>query len=572
MKSSFFRFLLAALLCAALAAVGTTGCGTKSGGQVIRFDNAADYLFSADAVSVSEAGNALAELKRLPDDSFWTVYYKDPRPRHGAEYHRAIVLPDGSILAVGEVTNFQNHSGELLIGKHGTDGQMLPGWPVFYAGDGLRWNEAQDVMVDAAGNITVSGYVITRSEQWRFALWRFDANGNSLPGWPQYPVGSHSYGVSCIADSAGDIVVCGSAGPTGFDSMVLVKYKTDGTLVAGWPKTYKVPKSAENFAYDLLQDADGHLVVAGYTATASKGPRDATLWKLDTSGNLLDGWPKIWDSGMAVFDEYFSITQDAQGDYCLVGTTDGTTEKNGRLMVTALNRQGELLAGWPEVLGGLGWRDASPPDAWRGSGDAGGAIEGAGTYEIDPAEGAPETELPETRVDTVLYGSDGIMAQGFPKRLALPGFFIAARSSVTDQAGNIYVVGWIEPTDGSESDNSTFIAKYPPAAYATGRPGVVTKQGITYTNLRGFSETLGSGNAGSIAYQLSPDGRTWFYFDGSAWREADNVMQANAAAEVDKSIAAFGDQVGGGTLYVKALLVSDGTQPVQLSSLEIKKD
>ncbi len=574
MKRAACRIIFASLISVLLLTSGLVGCGSKAGGgQGIQFDNDSDYRFSSDVVSVGDGGNSLAELKRLPEDAFWTVYYQDPRPMHGAEYHRCAVLPDGSIIAVGEVTDFEGQTGELLIGMHGQDGRMLPGWPVLYSGEGLRWNEAQDVVVDSTG-ITVSGYVITRGEQWRFAIWRFDSKGNLLPGWPQYPLSSHAYGISCIIDSAGDIVACGAYGPTGLDSMVLVKYKTDGTLVAGWPKTYKVAQGAENFGYDLIQDTDGNLVVAGYTAAATDGSRDAVLWKFDASGNLLDGWPKIWDSGLAVYDEYFSISQDAKGDYCLVGTTDGTDEENGRLMATAYSRDGTLKSGWPQVLGGVGWRDASPPDAWRGSGDINGAIAGAGTYEIEQPAGAPETDLPETRVNTVRYGSDGSMAKGFPKSLTKAGYLVATRSSMVDDAGNIYVVGWSEPVDGTESDNSTFIAKYPPAAYATGRPGIVATQGVEYSKLTGFSEQLGSGNRGSVVYQLSPSAIEWYYFDGAKWAKAANGMQANTAAEVDRNIASFAESEAGwsSTVFVQALLVSDGTQAVQLDSVEIKHD
>jgi hypothetical protein len=425
------------------------------------------------------------------------------------------------------------------------------------------------------GNITVAGYVITRGEQWRFATWRFDENGNMLPGWPQYPVGSHSYGISAIIASDGDIVACGGYGSTGLGSMVLVKYKTDGTLVAGWPKTYRVANSNENFGYDLIQDADGNLVVAGYTAASEDGPRDAVLWKLDANGAPIDGWPKAWDSGMAIYDEYFSVSQGANGDYCLVGTTDGTTPENGRLMVARCDKDGSSLDGWPRVLNGNGLRDASPPDAWRGSGDVSGAIVGAGTYVVDQPAGTPAAELPDTRVNKVRYGSDGSMMKGFPKSLDRPGYMDATRSSTVDENGNIYVVGWSEGTDGTHADYSTFLAKYPPATYATGRPGVIAaRQGVNYSKLTGFSEKLGPDNQGSVAYQLSPSAVEWYYFDGAKWTKAANAMQANTAAEVDKNIGSFAASEAGwsGTVFVQAFLVSDGQQQVQLDSIEIKHD
>ncbi len=582
MKSAGYRIFFASLLISLLLAGGLAGCGSSGGSvQSIQFDSPDGYWFSSDVVSVGEGGSSIAELKRLPDDAFWTTYYQDTRPMHGAEYHRSTVLPDGSVIAVGETTDFENGTGALLIGRHGADGQMMAGWPKLYAAEGARWNEASDVVVDHNGYIIVTGYVITRGEQWRLALWYFDPDGNLLPGWPQYPVNSHSYGISVSLDSDGDVVVCGGYGSTGLESMVLAKYQAadtglglypELTIAAGWPKTYKIPKSAENFGYDLLKDTDGNLVVAGYTAGATDGPRDAVLWKMDSEGNQLAGWPMVWDSGMAVYDEFFSISQDAKGNYCLVGTTDGTTELNGRLMTTAYSKEGNLLAGWPQVDGGNGLRDASPPDAWRGAGDLSGSIEGAGTYQVDLPAGTKATELPETQVSTARYGPDGKMSPGFPRTLGRAGYQTGTRSSSIDTNGNIYVVGWSEGTDGTHSDYSTFLTKYPPAAYATGRPGIVATQAVNYSKLIGFSEKLGSGNQGSVAYQLSPNAVAWYYFDGTKWTVAADAMQANSATDVNKNIGSFATSEAGmpGTVFVQALLASDGTQAVQLDSIEIK--
>ena len=167
------------------------------------------------------------------------------------------------------------------------------------------------------------------------------------------------------------------------------------------------------------------------------------------------------------------------------------------------------------------------------------------------------------------------MAAGFPKTLGRPGYQTATRSSFIDTNGNVYVVGWSEGTNGTHEDYSTFLAKYPPAAYATGRPGVIAaKQGVNYSKLTGFSEKLGSDNQGRVVYQLSPSAVDWYYFDGTKWTKATNAMQANSAAEVDKNIGSFATSEAGwsGMVFVQALLISDGQQRVQLDSINVKHD
>ena len=108
-----------------------------------------------------------------------------------------------------------------------------------------------------------------------------------------------------------------------------------------------------------------------------------------------------------------------------------------------------------------------------------------------------------------------------------------------------------------------------PGTYSDARPAAVIKQGICYTTLSGFSETMGPENGGSIVYQLSPDGSDWYFFDGSRWKNAATEVDANTAEEIDEHIEGYAEKVGPGTLYIKAFLVSDGNQKVQLESITI---
>jgi len=83
----------------------------------------------------------------------------------------------------------------------------------------------------------------------------------------------------------------------------------------------------------------------------------------------------------------------------------------------------------------------------------------------------------------------------------------------------------------------------------------------------GYVESLGAGNEGSIGYQLSNDnGVNWRYWNGSAWAITTEVNY-NSAAVVGAHISSF--PITNGKILFRAFLISDGTQKVELDTIEI---
>ena len=549
--------VLSMVLCIAM----TTGCGKKAGQQrTWEFDVPSDYAFESQLISMNDDGNSSAALKKLPEDALWTATYADPQPAQAPEYHQIAFDTEGNIVAVGSNTDMPKRpiTGQLLVAKYSPQGQILPGWPKFYSDPVYRWNEGQDIAIDEAGNMAIAGYSIVDGRSWIFSMWRLDSAGNMQPGWPQYVASGQAHGTGIAIASNGDIVACGASSPGGLEQILVARYKPDGSPVEGWPKAYQPAAGQGSFSYDIMEDADGNFMVVGYAGSVSSG-RDAVIYKLDAAGNVLPGWPKVWDSGAGSYDEYFAVSQDADGDYCIVGTSHGVDEDNGRLLITRYSVDGEQIAGWPQVYDGDGVRNYSPPDAWRGSVDSLGNI--AASFIGQAA--APQ-------VLTVKYTPDASPANGFPKTVSREGYLVGTRSCNVDAYDNIYAVGFSHVADDEYTDHTTFITKYPPAAYSTGRPSLVTKVGLDYTKLLGFGETLGPDNEGGIVYQLSPDGGDWYFHDGSAWIEVSSRGEANTAEEVDENVDSFAKDAGAGTLYIKAFLVSDGSQPVQLDSVTVE--
>jgi hypothetical protein len=85
---------------------------------------------------------------------------------------------------------------------------------------------------------------------------------------------------------------------------------------------------------------------------------------------------------------------------------------------------------------------------------------------------------------------------------------------------------------------------------------------LLYTN---FSETLGVGNQGSVAYQLSTDAITWQYWNGAAWVVA-GALNYNSAAVVNANISSFPVLQ---PIYARAFLISSAQQLVVIDENQI---
>ena len=108
--------------------------------------------------------------------------------------------------------------------------------------------------------------------------------------------------------------------------------------------------------------------------------------------------------------------------------------------------------------------------------------------------------------------------------------------------------------------------------YSTSTPTIsnVSGKAIAYTSLTSFTETLGSGNAGTVKYQLSNNGTNWYWWNGSAWASASSYSTSNTASDINSHISTFSTQVGMGNLYYRTYLyASTSNTKVELDNIAI---
>ncbi|OGQ59521.1 MAG: hypothetical protein A3J24_08450, partial [Deltaproteobacteria bacterium RIFCSPLOWO2_02_FULL_53_8] len=109
-------------------------------------------------------------------------------------------------------------------------------------------------------------------------------------------------------------------------------------------------------------------------------------------------------------------------------------------------------------------------------------------------------------------------------------------------------------------------------SYPSDEPYVIPGTGQAYVGyLTSFAQTLGAGNQGEVRYQVSADdGASWKYWDGAAWSAATlGYSHAGTAATINTNIASVYETLGAGTLKFKAFLSSDGTQAVELDTVDL---
>lgn len=103
--------------------------------------------------------------------------------------------------------------------------------------------------------------------------------------------------------------------------------------------------------------------------------------------------------------------------------------------------------------------------------------------------------------------------------------------------------------------------------YAGDGPSITPVSAISFDRLDSFSHSA-TLDGGDIGYILSNDGGTTWYYYNSGWTTADGSYgQVSDVTTVNANVATF--PTGSGSLMVRAFLLSDGTQHVQLDTLSI---
>jgi hypothetical protein len=298
-KRTVSVLMLSLLVVSALALAVNVQPVTGIGSAHVRADG------SIDSRAAPTRRNTVGAFS-VPPQTEWNKTYGGT----GGDYAYALVqTADGGYALAGSTTSFGAGGGDAWLVKTDASGNM-------------QWNK------------TYGG----PNNDWAYALVQTSDGGYALAGW------TASFGA-------------------GFYDCWLVKTDASGNMQ--WNKTYG--GTLQDGAYALVQTADGGYALAGETQFFVPNQLDFWLIKTDANGNAL--WNKTY--GGTGGDYAYALVQTADGGYALAGGTNSYGAGNGDAWLVKTDSSGNMQ--WNKAYGGTGWDEAY---ALVQTGDSGYALAG----------------------------------------------------------------------------------------------------------------------------------------------------------------------------------------------------
>lgn len=253
-------------------------------------------------------------------NELWVARYDGPISMYDTA--EAIALsPDGSVCVTGKSMHLDSEYDYVTI-MYTADGSVL--WTGRYGQPGYVLDAASDVVVDASGDVLVTGRSRTGDSYLTndFATVRYDRDGNEL--WvARYngPADDTDSARNIAVDSGGFAYAAGSSKGEGSNyDYAVVKYDPDGGEV--WVARHDSPSSDMDVLRGLALADDGTVYVTGFAQKpGGYTERDYMTVKFDEYGGT--EWAVIYDGPGAGLDEAQAIALNAIGEVFITGESCG---------------------------------------------------------------------------------------------------------------------------------------------------------------------------------------------------------------------------------------------------------
>jgi uncharacterized delta-60 repeat protein len=194
-------------------------------------------------------------------------------------------------------------------------------WVKSYNGPGKSVDQANSIAVDGSGNVYVTGFSAGSGTSNDYATIKYNSSGTEL--WvSRYdgPAHSNDQAKSLVIDASGNVYVTGWSFATGtnFD-YATIKYNSSG--VEQWVQRYNGPGYYYDFAAAIAVDASGNVYVTG----GSYGPEsdfDYATIKYNSSG--FQQWVQRYIGPASGDDKATSLKIDASGNVYVTGWSESS--------------------------------------------------------------------------------------------------------------------------------------------------------------------------------------------------------------------------------------------------------
>jgi uncharacterized delta-60 repeat protein len=263
-----------------------------------------------------------------------------------------VMQADGKIVVAGETRSVSDY--DFAIVRYNTNGSLDTSFDT----DGIQTTPigssddvAYSVVMQADGKIVVTGETYNGSDL-DFAIVRYNSNGSldtsfDTDGIQTTPIGIGSRDVarSVVMQANGKIVAAGKTRVSNED-IAVVRYNTNGSLDTSFDtdgiQTTPIG-SSDDLALSVVMQADGKIVVTGYTTIATND-RDFAIVRYNTNGSLdtnfdTDG---IQTTPIGSSDDLaYSVVMQADGKIVVTGYTTIATN-NRDFAIVRYNTNGSL--------------------------------------------------------------------------------------------------------------------------------------------------------------------------------------------------------------------------------------
>jgi uncharacterized delta-60 repeat protein len=400
----------------------------------------------------------------------WVKTYSSP----GNNSEQAGVVQadaSGNIYVGGTATNSFFGTTQYYIIKYNSSGTEL--WNKIYAGTDINNDALTGMVLDAAGNVYVTGYS-SGTTHYDYATVKYNSAG--VQQWAGRYNGTSNdsdLAMSITVDASGNVYVTGASKTAGNYNCVTVKYNSTGNVV--WAQTYNGPGNGIDQGTSVKVDASGNVYVSCISIGSGTEYDYATI-KYNSAGVQL--WASRYNGPGNQNDIVTSLSIDASGNTYVTGYSRGS---GTALDYATIKYNSSGNAQWLQRYNGPA---GSNDFAYSIAVDAAGNV-----YVTGQSDSAASSDYA-----TVKYNSTGV--QQWVRRYNGPGNGgDLARFLLLDGSGNIYVTGGSSGI-GTNWDMTTI--KYDPSG-----------------TLQWAARYNGSGNAVDVGYSIALTNTGTLYVTGT---------------------------------------------------------